>query len=38
MLTIAANDKKKKAITPAAAPERTVLANSNDTLSYAAGV
>ena len=38
MLTIAANDKKKKSITPAAAPERTVLANSNDTLSYAAGM
>lgn len=38
MLTIAANDKKKKNATPAAAPERTVLANSNDTLSYAAGM
>ena len=38
MLTIAANDKKKKIATPAAAPERTVLANSNDTLSYAAGM
>lgn len=38
MLTIAANDKKKKIATPAAAPARTVLANSNDTLSYAAGM
>ena len=28
MLTIAANDKKKKNITPTAAPERTVLVNS----------
>ena len=38
MLTIAANDKKKRTTTPVAAPERTVLANSNDTLSYAAGM
>ena len=38
MLTIAANDKKKKSIAPVAVPERTVLANSNDTLSYAAGM
>ncbi len=37
MLAIAANDKKKKVVAPTA-PARTVLANSNDTLSYAAGM
>ena len=38
MLTIAANDKKKKKDVAPVAPARTVLANSNDTLSYAAGM
>lgn len=39
MLTIAANDKKKKnAAAPAEAPVQTVLTSSNDTLSYAAGM
>ena len=38
MLTIAANDKKKKKEVAPVAPARTVLANSNDTLSYAAGM
>jgi len=38
MLTIAANDKKKKKEVATVAPARTVLANSNDTLSYAAGM
>ena len=38
MLTIAANDKKKKKEVVPVAPARTVLANSNDTLSYAAGM
>ena len=37
MLAIAANDKKKKVVA-LTAPARTVLANSNDTLSYAAGM
>lgn len=39
MLTIAANDKKKRTVTTeAAAPTRTVLSGSNDTISYAAGM
>lgn len=39
MLTIAANDKKKKNVAvPAEAPVQTVLTSSNDTLSYAAGM
>ena len=38
MLTIAANDKKKKKDVAPVTPARTVLANSNDTLSYAAGM